>query len=162
MPWHALFTLLSSLLGDGGAAQPALHCANQITYGNSDLGETLLLWDHSFFSRLETLSMFEDGTVMLSAQSRTDGAVHCRAKLTPERLARFRSDFTRTPVCRVKSMKMSSKKERFGMTVDFGRPYRCVVELPAARWVARPETRAVQAVIDELRRELCGGPCPKP
>jgi hypothetical protein len=111
--------------------------------------------------RLENLDVFSDGYFLLSVQYRGAGFMRCRARLAPERMASLRRDLERTKAWVLKrSSDVSGDSEALEIQLD--RRRRGSAEFTPERWARLPAAQAVQKVVEQLKADVCGGPCPEP
>ena len=126
--------------------------------------EDPLVWRSSVtfnVRRLENLDVFSDGYLLFSVGYRDAGLMRCRARLTPTRMMSLRRDLEKTKVWFVKRSKdASGDSEALGIRLD--RKRRSSAEFTPERWARLPATRAVQKILDQLKADVCGGPCPEP
>ena len=144
------------------ALQGKLTCIDELDHGPSSTGTLLVLWSQIRSVRLENVSVYSDGDVRTRVQLRSDrGLRDCRAKLSPARLATFRSELEASAVCRVRPPR-SVFGDSNGVFVDLGGGRKCDLRLPASQWQRTRATRMVQQAIDRLKQDICGGPCAEP
>lgn len=123
-------------------------------------GEMLFLWSNTDVGFAEGIVVYDGGDVSTDYQEDFGKAV-CTGAFSSERIAQFKADLRRTKVCR-RFTKTNTPRKRTGAYVDLGPTFKCHFDVPAKKWREFATTRAVQALVDGVRRDLCGGPCPIP
>jgi hypothetical protein len=119
-----------------------------------------LMWSSASPRGLENLTVRGDGLVSLGLQRTEGGAdVDCWARLPPERLATLKADVAKVRVCRARSAPTRWDRRHVSFLLELGSGQRCDLKMPATRWVKSPITSALQRVLDDLHRELCGADC---
>jgi hypothetical protein len=118
-------------------------------------------WSNVRLRRIADVDVFSDGRVMLRVAYTDAGIIECQARLTSERMAALREDIARTKAWQLK-MVHDRDAEWEGLEIRLDRRRRCSVALTPREWQSLPATRALQRVIDQLKSDVCGGPCPEP
>ena len=154
-----------------GVADPAttplarkLICIDHVDYKSTPRERTVMVrWRSALhLERLEQVWLYVDGEVLFAVQIRDFGSIECRAKLASERLAAFKADVARTEFWRIRASRHASGPNIEGLSLHLDANRRCDFEMTAAQWAKSPLTPPIQASIDRLMVDVCGGLCPEP
>ncbi len=159
----ALAAFLSSELPAGGAPTvlEKLSCLDHLDYDRKAGGILWVKHESARWNRIEGISLFSNGYVVLYVQVPEAGLLDCRARIGSERLLRFKTDINNSKVWRVRGPRQVYG-ERDSLYLALDRTRRCDFAMSAQRWAQLPAAQAVQEAIDQLKRDLCGGACPEP
>jgi hypothetical protein len=112
--------------------------------------------------RWDYLRVFADGQVWFSVQIYDFGAIECQAALTPERLAVLKSDLAGTKFWRLPNKGGDGAREVVSFSAKLDEDRTCDIKMKLSQWTKSAVALSVQAALDRLKREICGGSCPEP
>ena len=112
--------------------------------------------------RFEYLRVYPEGQVVFVVSIHDSGTIDCQATLASERLQSFRSELLATKFWTLRPGKSPGGREVERLAVALDQTRRGDFEMTPGQWNRSPVTRAVQAAIDRLKMDICGGPCPEP
>jgi hypothetical protein len=152
----------SSPQENSSALARRLTCMNRFDLDHQPSGAPLVMLGSTHEPRIENLHIYPDGYVVYSVHIGSGELIDCRARLLPVRVSSLKAELLRTEVWRTPSQRHVQDGANESLFLDLGSSRRCRLQLSRASWMRTAATRAVQKTIDQLKKEICEGPCPEP